>query len=91
MTAHAASRPGSSPPGPGASRLLPTNSLGLLVRIVPVLLLHLLDLGDVLLLGLLGGESVVDGGLPSVVLGLALRGVSGLGGLRRVRKQADQP
>jgi hypothetical protein len=55
---------------------LPANGLGLLVLVVAVLALHLLDLGDVLLLRLLGGDAVLDGRLPRVVLGLALGCVS---------------
>lgn len=49
-----------------------TDGLGLLSLVVAVFRLHLLDLGDVLLLCLLGCESVVDDLLPGVVLGLAL-------------------
>lgn len=60
---------------PSLPRLLPANGLGLLVLVVPVLGLHLLDLGDVLLLRLLDRDAVVDRRLPGVVLGLALRRV----------------
>jgi hypothetical protein len=55
---------------------LPTHGLGLFVGIVAVLLLHLLDLGNVLLLSLLRGDAVINGLLPRVVLGLALVCVS---------------
>lgn len=49
-----------------------TNGLGLLGLVIAVFRLELLDLGDVLLLGLLGGEAVVNNLLPGIVLGLAL-------------------
>lgn len=55
---------------------MPTHGLGLLVGIVAVLLLHLFDLGNVLLLSLLRGDAVINGLLPRVVLGLALVCVS---------------
>jgi hypothetical protein len=55
---------------------LPANGLGLLVLVVAVLGLHLLDLGNVLLLRLLGADAILDGRLPRVVLGLALGCVS---------------
>jgi len=58
---------------PSAWHLLSANSLGLLVLIVAVRLLHLLDLGDVLLLRLLGCDTLVNRGFPGLVLGLALR------------------
>ena len=48
------------------------DGLGLLGGVVAVLVLHLVDLGDILLLGLLGRQGVVDHLLPGVVLGLAL-------------------
>ena len=54
--------------------LVGANSLGGLVLVVAVLGLHLLDLGDVLGLSLLGGETLVDILGPRVVLGLALFG-----------------
>lgn len=49
-----------------------TDGLGLLGLVIAVFRLELLNLGDILLLGLLGGETVVDSLLPGVVLGLAL-------------------
>lgn len=58
---------------PSAWHLLSANGLGLLVLIVAVRLLHLLDLGDVLLLRLLGRDTLVNCGFPGLVLGLALR------------------
>ena len=54
------------------SALCAADSLGLLVLVVAVLGLHLLDELDVLLLGLLGGEVVVNNLLPCVLLRLAL-------------------
>ncbi len=56
------------------SALCAADSLGLLVLVVAVLGLHLLDELDVLLLGLLGGEVVVNNLLPCVLLRLALSG-----------------
>lgn len=55
----------------GISRLS-TDGLGDLVRVVAARRLELLDEGDVLLLGLLGGDALVDDLLPRVLLGLAL-------------------
>jgi hypothetical protein len=49
-----------------------SNGLGLLVLVVTVGLLQLLDQGDVSLLGLLGGDALVDNLLPGLVLGFAL-------------------
>lgn len=54
--------------------LLLTNSLGLLVLIIAILGLHLLNLGHVLLLSLLGRDALVDELLPRAVLGFALFG-----------------
>ena len=65
---------------PETSHLLPADGLGHLALVVPVLALELLDLGGVLLLGLLGRDAVVDQRLPRVVLGLALPCVSAPGG-----------
>jgi hypothetical protein len=53
--------------------LVATDGLGLLVRVVAVLALERLDEVDVALLGLLGGDALVDDLLPSVLLGLALQ------------------
>lgn len=53
--------------------LLVADGLGLLAGVVAVGSLELLDEGDVLGLGLLGGGAVVDLLLPGVLLGLALR------------------
>lgn len=49
------------------------DSLGLLVGVEAVGLLHALDLGHVLLLRLLGGDALVDELLPGVLLCLALQ------------------
>lgn len=51
---------------------LSTNSLGLLVRVVAVLGLQLLHESDVLLLGLLDIDTLIDLLLPCVLLCLAL-------------------
>lgn len=51
---------------------LAADDFGLLGRVEAVLRLELLDLGDVLLLGLLGGETLVDVALPGPQLSLAL-------------------
>ena len=51
---------------------LVTNGLGLLVLVVSATLLQLLDEGNVLLLGLVRGNALIDELLPSVLLGLAL-------------------
>ena len=56
------------------SALCAADSLGFLVLIVAVLGLHLLDERDVLLLGLLGGDILVNNLLPCVLLRLALYG-----------------
>lgn len=55
----------------GAARLR-ADGLGLLVGVVAVLLLERVDEGDVLLLGLLRGEVIVDDLLPRALLRLAL-------------------
>lgn len=56
-----------------SSYLVGANSLGLLVLVISVLGLHLLDEGDVLLLGLVGvAAGVLDGLLPGALLCLAL-------------------
>lgn len=53
--------------------LVATNSLGLLVLVVSVLSLHLLDEGDVLLLGLVGAAvGILDCLFPGGLLCLAL-------------------
>lgn len=51
---------------------LRANSLGLLVRVEAVRLLELLDESNVPLLGLLGGDALVDELLPGALLRLAL-------------------
>ena len=51
---------------------LRSNGLGDLVGVVAVLLLELLNESNVPLLGLLGGDTLVDKLLPGVLLGLAL-------------------
>lgn len=56
--------------------LLPANCLGYLVRVVSVGGLHLLDLGDILLLRLLGRGALVHLLLPGLELSLALYYVS---------------
>ena len=52
--------------------LVATNGLGRLVRIVTVGLLQLLNQLDISVLGLLGGDALVDNLLPCGLLGLAL-------------------
>lgn len=51
---------------------LSADSLGSLVLVVAVLSLTLVDQCDVLLLGELGGDALVDLALPGLGLGLAL-------------------
>lgn len=52
--------------------ILSANRLGDLVCVVAVFALELLDQRNVLLLGLLGSDALVDDLLPCVLLGLAL-------------------
>lgn len=59
------------PPSP-VSHLFLADGLGLLVRVESVRGLHLLDLGDIFLLGLLHRDAVVNSLLPRLQLGLAL-------------------
>jgi hypothetical protein len=70
-----------------AQHLVPADGLGLLVGVIPVCVLHLLDLGNVLLLRLLDGEPIPDSLVPGVVLGLALRSVLDLANCSEMKRE----